>query len=243
MILSPAPHVMAALRRLTKISQAQTVMEAERSLIDALRPFGIMYYAAWIAADPEHVDCHSTLLSNWPPDWLNSYLEEKKYLYDPVVLRATSDAGSFFWHELDGVPSTRALELKRDAKHHGMIDGFTVSLRSSLPTATILSLAGAVLSWKELERQTVSAIADGFILRTMYLRSQSGDNAAAKLSPQERRILYLAAAGRSDEYIARELAIHRGTVLSHWRRIRLKLGASDRAQAVAIGIRSGELAF
>jgi DNA-binding CsgD family transcriptional regulator len=209
--------------------------------MEALEPFGISYYAAWIAANPTQVEPRSTIISNWPIDWADAYLEEKKYLHDPVVTRATSRVGSFFWHELDGTPSTRALELRRDAQHLGMIDGFTISWRSSLPTATILSLAGAPLHWQTLEREAVSAIADSFILRAMALRRHTSGYTVRSLSPQERRILCLAATGLSDNHISETLGVHRGTVLSHWARIRTKLRTSDRTHSVAIGIRSGEI--
>jgi LuxR family quorum sensing-dependent transcriptional regulator len=211
--------------------------------MEAMRPFGISYYAAWIAADLSDVNPRVPMISNWPAAWAKSYIEENKHLYDPILIRAARGAGGFFWHELAASPSSRALELKRDANRLGMIDGFTVSWRSSLPTSTILSLSGKVLDWTHLECETASAIANGFISRTMCLRTQNLHHALPNLSPQERRLLHLAASGLSDNRISAELGIHRGTVLSHWTRIRLKLGASDRTQAVAIGIKSGQLAL
>lgn len=238
---APPKHVLSALQRLSRVSRASTIQEVELWLMDALKPFGISYYAAWIAADPTQADPRSTILTNWPNDWAESYIEEKKYIYDPVVIRATSCVGSFFWHELDGRPSTRALELRREARQLGMIDGFTVSWRSSLPTTTILSLAGAPLRWQTLEREAVSAIADSFVLRAMTLRKQALGHTVRSLSPQERRIVHLAATGLSDNQISEALGVRRGTVLSHWGRIRLKLRASDRTHSVAIGIRSGEI--
>jgi DNA-binding CsgD family transcriptional regulator len=241
MRVGPHPRVMSALPWLSRLSRVSTIAQAEHLLVDALKPFGISYYAAWIAADPEHADRRTTIITNWPDDWTDSYIRESKYLYDPVVIHATSTVGGFFWHELPSASSTRVLELKRDAQRLGMIDGFTFSWRSSLPTATIMSLAGRFLNWKVLERQAVSAIADSFMLRVMFLRDQADSRSNCGLSAQERRILHLAAAGRSDKTISHELQIHRSTVLSYWARIRSKLGASDRAQAVAIGIRSGEI--
>jgi hypothetical protein len=197
-------HVLGALQRLSRLSRASTIAEVEALLVDALAPFGISYYAAWIAADPEQVDPRTTIISNWPSAWVDSYIAEAKYSYDPVVGRATSCVGSFFWHELDAPVSTRTLELKRDAQHYGLIDGFTVPWRSSLPTATILSLAGGPLGWSTLERQTAAAIADGFILRAMYLRDHNGGRRVRTLSPRERRILHLAATGHSDNDIAQD---------------------------------------
>ncbi|MEJ5170604.1 MAG: LuxR C-terminal-related transcriptional regulator, partial [Fimbriimonadales bacterium] len=55
-----------------------------------------------------------------------------------------------------------------------------------------------------------------------------------KLSPREAAILELAAEGRTDKEIARELGIRIATVNTHWSRIRLKLNVGSRTEAVSV---------
>ncbi len=62
---------------------------------------------------------------------------------------------------------------------------------------------------------------------------------AAALSKREREILQKVAFGATTKEVARELGISPHTVKTHLERIFEKLGANDRAQAVAIAIRSG----
>lgn len=59
-----------------------------------------------------------------------------------------------------------------------------------------------------------------------------------RLSPREKQILELIAAGLVDREIATELCIAYGTVRNHVDKVVLKLGATNRAHAVAIAIRS-----
>jgi len=54
-----------------------------------------------------------------------------------------------------------------------------------------------------------------------------------RLSLQQRRVLEGAALGLTDKQIAERLGLSVHTVDSHWRHIRRKLGASNRAAAVA----------
>ncbi|HEU0013811.1 MAG TPA: response regulator transcription factor [Longimicrobium sp.] len=61
------------------------------------------------------------------------------------------------------------------------------------------------------------------------------------LSPREGDVLQLLARGASNKAIARELGISEHTVKAHVGALFAKLGASTRAEAVAIGVRSGLL--
>jgi DNA-binding NarL/FixJ family response regulator len=60
----------------------------------------------------------------------------------------------------------------------------------------------------------------------------------APLSKREREILQKVADGATTKQVASELGISPHTVKTHLERIFEKLGANDRAQAVAIAIRS-----
>ncbi|MEJ5169576.1 MAG: PAS domain-containing protein [Fimbriimonadales bacterium] len=69
----------------------------------------------------------------------------------------------------------------------------------------------------------------------------AGPSSAARklsLSQREEEILILSSQGLTDRQIAVELDIRLGTINTHWSRIRLKLGASTRSQAVAILLRT-----
>ena len=62
------------------------------------------------------------------------------------------------------------------------------------------------------------------------------------LTPREREVLQLAADGRSPPEIARILVVSPGTVKTHFQHIYKKLGAHDRASAVAQCLRGGLIA-
>jgi LuxR family transcriptional regulator of spore coat protein len=61
------------------------------------------------------------------------------------------------------------------------------------------------------------------------------------LTARQREVLAMAANGNSNQQIGRRLGIHRTTVDRHLSEIFRTLGASDRAQAVAIALAVGEL--
>jgi DNA-binding CsgD family transcriptional regulator len=64
-----------------------------------------------------------------------------------------------------------------------------------------------------------------------------------RLTPREREILALVAAGTSNKSIARSLRISPNTVKFHMTTVFAKLGVTTRAEAIAAAARSGELSL
>lgn len=79
------------------------------------------------------------------------------------------------------------------------------------------------------------------LTKTFIEEVQHADEAptSTPLSKREREILQMVANGSTTKEVARDLGISPHTVKTHLERIFEKLGANDRAQAVAIAIRAG----
>lgn len=76
--------------------------------------------------------------------------------------------------------------------------------------------------------------------RVVIVLSDRADRVhGVSLSPRERAVLSLVAAGHPDADIAEALSIAPSTVKTLLRRARSKLGAQTRAEAVAVALRSG----
>lgn len=71
----------------------------------------------------------------------------------------------------------------------------------------------------------------------------SAQQTLQRLTPREREILTLVASGNSNRKVAKALGIAEKTVKNHLYAIFLKVGASDRTEAVVLGIRGGVLAI
>ncbi|MFJ3575520.1 response regulator [Streptomyces rubiginosohelvolus] len=73
------------------------------------------------------------------------------------------------------------------------------------------------------------------------VRTPAADPAASALSAREREVLVLVARGTTNREIAAELFISEATVKTHLTHVFAKLGAKDRAAAVAVGYDRGIL--
>jgi DNA-binding NarL/FixJ family response regulator len=67
----------------------------------------------------------------------------------------------------------------------------------------------------------------------------SGSARTSGLSPREQQVLQLVADGNENKQIARELSLSEATVKTYLRGVFERLAVSSRAEAVAVGLRSG----
>jgi DNA-binding NarL/FixJ family response regulator len=87
--------------------------------------------------------------------------------------------------------------------------------------------------------ETIRAVHAGQKRIASELMAELVDPARNDLTPREVDVLQLIAAGKANKQIADQLSIGEASVKSHVGHILSKLGANDRAHAVAIGLKRG----
>ena len=90
---------------------------------------------------------------------------------------------------------------------------------------------------EEVAATVTSALSDATLRRAAVPSARAGDGPA--LTEREMQVLEGMSRGRSNAEIGRELYLSEDTVKTHARRLFRKLGAADRAHAVALGFRLG----
>lgn len=230
-----------ALAAVSRMSRAGSVAAAVDLFEQAVEPFGCKTYSTWLLANPERFHPKLGLISNWPDEWTEIYIKTEGYLVDPVVRTALTFPGGFHWRDISDVGAAAGHELFQSAAQFGLGDGFSMPIGAPGHSPAIVNLSGASFNWSDLEQGVVSLVASTFLGRLLYLRDSALTPAVKALSPQERRVLHHAAVGRTDKQIGLEMDLSPHTVKTYWAHIRAKLGAQDRAHAVAIGIWSGQV--
>lgn len=94
-------------------------------------------------------------------------------------------------------------------------------------------------SREELTTMVTQALADAAARRTAPRPRLEHDAGVPPLTERELQVLRGMGRGRSNAEIGKELYLSEDTVKTHARRLFRKLGAADRAQAVAMGFRWG----
>lgn len=108
--------------------------------------------------------------------------------------------------------------------------------------AAIACGARGFLRWDATRPEIVAALADALTDSRVQSPRQDSGEPEVPLTERELQVLRGMSQGQSNAEIGKELFLSEDTVKTHARRLFRKLGARDRAQAVAIGFRRGLVA-
>jgi DNA-binding CsgD family transcriptional regulator len=233
----------AALGLISDLTSAPTVPRAVDLFQAAVEPFGIELYRTAAMGNTVRGAVEAATVSNWTPEWESFYTGVKAFAFDPIIEGVLKGGDGFFWHDLSWTPTPVRRRFMADAAEAGHVDGFMAVRSAPGELKTLVSMASSrPLDWTPVERGVVTFVANALMSRVLYLREVQLAPEITALSEREKDILRHAAVGQPDKQIALALDCAHDTVRAHWRSIRRKLAANDRAHAVAVAIWSGEIA-
>ena len=183
------------------------------------------------------------MLSGWSQDWLERYVAEDYVQIDPIARRLQYATDPFTWSEvtagrrLDGT----AARVMDEAASIGMTDGLCVPLYDIDGRRSVLSLAARSIDLSPAEKGVLHLVGiySQNRIRELLGQASSGSVERPALSPRERECLQWTAAGKTSWEIAAILNLSQNTTDGYIASATRKLGASNRTQAVAEGIRRG----
>ncbi len=182
------------------------------------------------------------MLSGWNSSWLDRYVGEDYVQIDPIARRLQNATDPFTWSEAIGSRRLeREAELVMDeAASIGMRDGLCVPLYDLDGRRSVLSLAAHSIDLSPAERGVLHLV--GIYSQNRIRDLMNGQGISVErpaLSPRERECLQWTAAGKTSFEIAAILSLSQNTTDGYIASATRKLGASNRTQAVAVGIRRG----
>ena len=180
----------------------------------------------------------------YPAAWHQRYEDVRYRDFDPVVHSALGGFAPFDWASLDwsGRPVKRLLSEASEFRVGNQ--GYSVPIHGPNGQFAMFSVSKhcSERDWALL----VAEVAQDMLLLAYHIHRQvleiTGADARSRdlaLSPRERDVLTMVAAGASRARIAERLTISESTVRVYLDSARHKLGALNAFHAVAIGVRQG----
>ena len=183
------------------------------------------------------------LLSAYPSEWRDRYLDQRYVHVDPIVRRLQHDFSPFLWSEAACFgQEEHAPVVKRmfgEAGDFHLKAGVAVPMITPDGLAAVVSLGGETIDAPPEIRGMIDMIGTFAIGRAIELRNQDIKRRAVRLTPREIECLRWAGEGKSEWEISTILNISECTVEKHLVHARRKLQATNRTQAVASAIRLG----
>jgi len=225
----------AFIDRLTESVDAVALRDA---MADAAAAFDLICFA--YLAMPRGTGAQPKLISTYPSEWTDHYLESRYERLDPVVLRASPRTEPFEWGLGVGPAALtkRQQQFFDEAATFDIRCGFTIPIHDGRgPIAAVTFVADAR---HPPFRRTVEAHAQVLQLMAMFFHVHARRKLASDrvvdgiaLSPREFECLEWSAQGKSAWEIGRILGISRRTAAFHLENAKSKLGVRSICQAVA----------
>jgi LuxR family transcriptional regulator, quorum-sensing system regulator BjaR1 len=222
---------------LQRIEKAPTLEQIVQELLAVAGDFGVEHILAGIVPTKPVTAREfrqSILLERWPAEWGQRYTLRNYVGQDPVIQVLPTRTNAFRWEECDGVGASRVMLEARD---FGLCAGIAIPFLTLEGETAAVSLGAARLEISSDEQAMLALVSCFALGRALRIGSAQASDRAPVLSPRERECLQWVAAGKSDWDIGMILGISASTVEKHLLAARRKLGAMNRAQAVAESFR------
>ncbi len=180
------------------------------------------------------------LISTYPVNWTDHYLQQRYEQFDPVIVEALATPEPFEWgHEFSSKPLSKSQHaLLDEAAQFGIRCGFTVPVHD--PRGPIAAVTFAADERRVSFQRCVEHNRHVLQLMAMYFHAHARRKLApdrvvdgVALSPRELECLEWAARGKSAWEIGRLLNISRRTAAFHLDNAKTKFGVRTICQAVA----------
>jgi DNA-binding CsgD family transcriptional regulator len=177
-------------------------------------------------------------------DWVDHYVDEKYYSFDPVVLTAFRHFMPLDWKRLDW-SGRRERNLFGEAVGNGIgPQGVSVPIRGVNGVFALFSVTARATDrdWEKFTRENgrdFLLISHFVHQRATEIMGELADEEIRVLSPRERDVLAMLSAGKSRQEASDKLRISEHTFRVYVDSARHKLGAVNTVHAVALAINKG----
>lgn len=227
-----------------RVTQCTSPEEVFRELLRVTNGYGLTNLIAGTMPSPSATRA-KTRQHLWaerhPAGWMERYLQERYVFQDPVIRRIHGELSPFRWKEAPLAPGieTRQKLILNEASEFGLNDGLAVPIVLTDGTLGSVSFGGSHVEVPTHAVGEINLIAIYAMGRAVQLRSETENGIRAHLTQREIEALRWAAEGKTFVEIGDLLGISDRTAEHHLKSAALKLGALNRAHAIAEAFRAG----
>lgn len=208
-----------------------------------VRQFGPTMCASAIIVGVRAARRYRFLFNTWPPELLTFYNADEMFDRDFTIRAALRRHTPFCFREAYPDPAKEPdlfRQFERDGARFSILDGFVVPIHSPLGFFGMVTMsAPVIMDLDPVEKAALAAAAN--CIFEHYRKSSLSLPDRPGLTPRERDCMGHVALGRTDDEIAGALRLSPSTVRHHLDNVREKLGATTRAEAIALLAQSGEI--
>lgn len=232
---------------LTRIQTLDDLESLRREFEKTASNYGFPYFAYLGMKLPGRKHGNPLLVSTYPVDWTDHYMEERYFTLDPVVVQAGQLILPFIWGTKDmrGQLRGRQKLLFNEAKEFEIRCGFTVPIHGHGGEFAAVTVANnepdrSFLKQIDAFQHQLHLMALHYHVRVSRLVCAEGvEPEKVVLTPRETECLLWVAKGKTAWEISVILGISKSTVIFHIKNAKQKFGVYSVNQAVVRSVMSG----
>lgn len=220
-----------------EVDSVQSMDELRLFISRLLERYGLRHAVYLAVTLPNHIDPNPVLVSTYPEQWAQRYIEQDYLVIDPVISAAATSLLPFDWSELNH-RGIRVKQMFNESQEFGIgQQGLGFPVRGPLGDHALFTVtSGASASeWEKLKSsymrdlQLIAHFVHGKVLEF----ERGADVPIKPLSAREREVLSWAASGLTNDQIAFKLGISERVVRAYFESARHKLNCLNRSHVLA----------
>ena len=221
-----------------QIGLHNTVNEVVDATVRITGQFGIETLAFSILPNEQQRFADTLLARKWPAEWFSEYTDNNYIRVDPVAHALKSTATRpFRWSDISMDKATHeGAALMHRRRDFGFNDAIVIPVHNPRGLPAFVSMSGRQIEVPAAELVSLHVVALAAFERIRELQKLPCTS-KSKLTPREREVLTWVAHGKCAWEIGIILNIAKRTVDEHVQTATKKIGATNRAHAVAIAIK------
>lgn len=228
-------------RFLERVERAHDAAGVENCLLEIGKDYGFSSVFGGIVPNyslPPAEVAERIFFQHFPKEWAIRYNDRGYVLRDPIVHRLQSDRNPFEWQEayVSCANSDDVAVIGGEASEFGLKAGFVVPVPLLDGSVAAVSFGGGHSEVRSEDRAALGFVANYAVGNLLHLK-ESRERLIGSLTPREYDCLLWAAEGKTDWEISVILGISKSTVVKHLLSARDKLGAVNKAHAIAMALR------
>jgi LuxR family quorum-sensing system transcriptional regulator CciR len=224
---------------LSRLNAASSINALRDSLSDAASQIGFPFVALVQHGGLPRLAEKALVVTNYPSDFVRSYLENHHYVFDPVYEVSQHLDRPFGWEEISNFVELADHQhaLFEEARGYGIVHGITVPLH--IPSESNASCTFACpepIEITPLLMTTLQIIAAFAFKAGLYLHHAKHHRNVPRLTRREAECTTLIALGKTDWEISQILGLGETTVRYFISRAKQRYGVYKRSELVARAI-------
>jgi DNA-binding CsgD family transcriptional regulator len=221
----------------SEVESIHSMDELRHFISRLLERYGLRHAVYLAVTLPNHIEPHPVLVSTYPEQWSQRYIEQDYLAIDPVVSAAATSLLPFDWSELNH-RGIRVKQMFAESREFGIgQQGLGFPVRGPLGDHALFAVTSnaSASEWYKLRSSYMRDLQLlAHFVHGKVLEFKDGESFPIKpLSAREREVLSWAARGLNNDQIAFKLGISERVVRAYFESARHKLNCLNRSHVLA----------